>query len=437
MISEHLLGWITLLIIIGITFSIVNKNPKTINFLFVALFLRSICVIVDQYVFPLPGSSMDAWTFEQFAFDFSQKYGLDVVHQLLDGDSYFLSKIISILYTLIDRSSFMAKMFSVGFGTAAVFLIYHLTLILWGTHAASKAGWFAAFFPSLVLYSAIIMREIYVVFFLTYALIGCVNFIDKRKVIYFIKLFFGFFIAALFHGPLIFGFFIFLIYLIFKILKENNYFLNYKERNMFAFLLIPVFLIPFVTFFLGYYSIPKIGNINDVGESKTILIKNIGGKMVKIIPEDQTKLLTDFESRIIWKMNKARTQCHFAVCAASYPEWTVPKNIEELSYLIPVRMFYLLYAPFPWDIKRTTHLLGLLDAIFYIYLSFCILRNRKSLYKNPQTLFLLIILIMYIGAYSLGVGNFGTGIRHRLKFIGILIAIAAPTILRIKFSKIK
>ena len=44
---------------------------------------------------------------------------------------------------------------------------------------------------------------------------------------------------------------------------------------------------------------------------------------------------------------------------------------------------------------------------------------------------------MYVFAYSFGVGNFGTGIRHRLKFIGILIAIAAPKIARIKFSKIK
>jgi hypothetical protein len=437
MISEHLLGWITLLIIILIIFLIVNKNPKTINFLFVALVLRSICVIVDQYIFPLPGNSMDAWTFEQFAFNFSQKDGLDVVHQLLDGDSYFLSKIISIFYTLIDRSSFMAKMFSVGFGTAAVFLIYHLTLILWGTHAASKAGWFAAFFPSLVLYSAIIMREIYVVFFLTYALIGCVNFIDKRKVIYFIKLFFGFFIAALFHGPLILGFFIFLIYFFVKILMENNYFLNYKIKNIYDFLLLPLILIPFIAYFLGYYTIPKIGNIKDIGESKTKIIKIVDGKIIEIIPKNQKELLTSFEKRIIWKMNKARTQCHFAVCAASYPEWTVPKKIEELSYLIPVRFFYLLYAPFPWDIKRAIHLVGLFDAFFYIYLSFCILRNRKSFYKNPQILFLITVLIAYIILYSLGVGNFGTGMRHRLKFIGILIAIAAPTILRIKFSKIK
>ena len=70
-------------------------------------------------------------------------------------------------------------------------------------------------------------------------------------------------------------------------------------------------------------------------------------------------------------------------------------------------------------------------------LSFCILRNRKVLYKNPQSRFLIMILIMFLTIYSFGVGNFGTSIRHRFKFIGIFIAIAAPLITRIKLKKIK
>ena len=96
-------------------------------------------------------------------------------------------------------------------------------------------------------------------------------------------------------------------------------------------------------------------------------------------------------------------------------------------------MFYFLYAPFPWDIKSPKHLIGLFDAIFYIYLSICVFRNRKNLYENPKTRFLIFILISYIFVYSFGVGNFGTGIRHRLKFLVILIAIAAPKLKKIKF----
>ena len=422
MISEHLLGWLTLLVVILVITLIARKHPKTSNFIFVALILRSLAVIFDEYFFSLPGSSMDAWTFEQFAFRYSENYGLDIFSQILKGDSYFLSRIISIFYTLLDRSPMMAKMFSVGFGTATVFLIYRLTLILWGSRTALKVGWFTTFFPTLILYSAIIMREVYVIFFLTYALISCVNFIDKYKFIYFLKSFFGFFVTALFHGPMILGFFVFLIYVFFLILKKNNYFIRFKKKNIYFIFLLPLILIPIVTFFLGYYEIPKIGHFNNIGDLKT---------------EDQ-KEVSSLKDRLLWKMDKAQKQCAtWKVCKASYPSWVVPKDVGDMIFLAPVRMFYFLYSPFPWDIKKPSHLIGLVESIFYIYLSICIFRNRKTLFENPQTRFLIVILIMYIFVFSFGVGNFGASIRHRLKFFGILMAIAAPTIARIKLSKIK
>ena len=65
----------------------------------------------------------------------------------------------SLFYTLLDRSPMMAKMFSVGFGTITVFLIYRLAFIIWGSRSALKAAWFATFFPTLILYSAMIIPQ--------------------------------------------------------------------------------------------------------------------------------------------------------------------------------------------------------------------------------------------------------------------------------------
>ncbi|MDA7474244.1 hypothetical protein N8952_01850, partial [Candidatus Pelagibacter ubique] len=332
-----------------------------------------------------------------------------------------LSKIISILYTITEtRSPMMANMISVGVGTATVQLIYRLSFILWGNRVALKAAWFATFFPSLVLYSAIMMREIYVAFFTTYALIWCVNFIDKKKFIYLIKSFFGFFGAALFHGPMILGFFIFLTYIFFRLLKENNYFIRFKKKNIYQLFILPLFLLPIVTYLMGYYSIPKLGNIKNFGDLKS---------------ENQSKV-SNMKDRLIWKINKATRSTSDTSFGSQFPSWTIPENTAELVYLTPIRIVYFLYAPFPWDIKRPVHLMGLFDVIFYLYLSICILRNRKILLENPKTRFLIIILALYVTIYSFGVGNFGTSIRHRVKFIEILIAIAAPLIIRIKFSKI-
>ena len=421
MIYENLLGLLTLLVIVLITSLIVKKDPKTINFLFVALFIRLFFVILDQYFLTLPDSGGDAENFEKRAVRYSQEYGLSVVFTIFSQDSFFISRLISVSYTLLDRSELMAKMFSVGIGTGAVFLIYRLSLILWGSRTALKAAWFATLFPSFILYSCLILREVYVVFFLIYALIGCVNFIDKSKFIYFLKSFVGFFIASLFHGPMILGFFIFIIYISYRILRQNNFFIRFKKNKIYLIFLLPIILLPIITYFMGYYSIPKIGNISNFGNVK----------------EKDKIALQKVEDRLIWKIDTATRSSGDSDTGAGYPSWTVPTNLIEIVYLAPIRMAYFLYSPFPWDIKRLVHFVGFFDVFFYLYLSFCIIRNRKILYENPQTRFLIMILLIYIFIYSFGVGNFGTGIRHRLKFIGIFIAIAAPAIIRIKLTKIK
>ena len=45
--------------------------------------------------------------------------------------------------------------------------------------------------------------------------------------------------------------------------------------------------------------------------------------------------------------------------------------------------------------------------------------------------------MVYIIVFAIGVGNFGTGIRHRSKFAMILILLAAPLIKNFIFKKKK
>jgi hypothetical protein len=237
MILQDLLGWFTLFVIFVVTFLLVKKNKKIANFILTALIIRTFFVILDEYYVTLPGSSSDAFVFESKANYFSEVYGIKIIFELFTQDSFNLSRFISIFYTLLDRSDFMAKMISVGFGLGTVFLIYRFTFILWGSHAANTAGWLATFFPSLILYSCLILREIYVCFFLTLALIGCINFIKKKKKIDLINLSISFFLASLFHGPMIIGLFIFYIFIFIKILKENNFFIRFKKKIFFIFFL--------------------------------------------------------------------------------------------------------------------------------------------------------------------------------------------------------
>jgi len=120
---------------------------------------------------------------------------------------------------------------------------------------------------------------------------------------------------------------------------------------------------------------------------------------------------------------------------ASFPEWTIINSPIELIYKSPIRAIYFIFSPFPWEIKKIQHLIGIFDSILYFYLSILIFRNRAVIWKDKALRYILIILVFYILAFGIGVGNFGTAIRHRSKFVIMIILLAGPLIKRLIFYK--
>jgi len=58
-------------------------------------------------------------------------------------------------------------------------------------------------------------------------------------------------------------------------------------------------------------------------------------------------------------------------------------------------------------------------------------RNRKSIWADRASRTIVLILGAYLVVFGLAIGNFGTGIRHRAKFVAALIVLAAPLIPRL------
>ena len=61
------------------------------------------------------------------------------------------------------------------------------------------------------------------------------------------------------------------------------------------------------------------------------------------------------------------------------------------------------------------------------------IKNFKSIWSDQTLRIILIILASYLIFYGLATGNFGTGLRHRTKFIIISILMVAPWIPRLVF----
>ena len=397
----ELLGFIAIGIVSLITLYIALRCPEISTILLVGLLIRIFVILIGHFIITLPDSTADASGFEAMAWELSQKGFFNVLGNFTGPHPKFISWLIAVPYSLFGRSILMAQSLSLLFGMGSIFLGWLLAKKIWDNYIAKKVGWTIALFPSLVLYSALILREAYIVFFIIVALYGVVSWLKTENIKSFIIAMIGFIGSIYFHGAMIVGAIIFLLILgktsFKKILKS---FLKFRIK-----LNILVIFIVFITISLLYLSnkinVPYLGNFKNSTD-----IVNLQAK---------TK-------------NATRG-------TASWPEWTKINSPIELVYKAPVRSLYLVFAPFPWDVSHSRHLIGMFDAFLYMYLSFLILMNIKVIWKDPVLKTILIILLSYLFVFGIGVGNFGTGIRHRSKFVVMFILLAGPLLRKIKFFK--
>ena len=396
-----LLGLTSIAIVSLVTLLLSIRWPEVSKILFVALIVRLIFLLIGHYITPLPDSTADASTFENVAAKMSEKGFYYVLDQFRGPDPRFISWLIAILYSLLDRSMLMAKCISLLFGIGSVLLCWLLAIKIWNKNIANKVGWLTALFPSLVLYSVLTLREAYIVFFILVALFGVVTWVKTESLKSIIIAIMGFVSATFFHGGMFVGAIVFLGFV--GITSLKNFFkliINYRISIKFL-----IFL-SFFTISTGFYlsnkiSVPYLGSFENSIDIQNLLTK------------------TDVATRGV----------------ASWPRWTVIQTPIEFFYKSPIRSLYVLYSPFPWDILKPKHLIGMFDAFLYMYLSILIFKNRKYIWKDKVLRIILIMLLSYIFVFGIGVGNFGTGIRHRSKFIVMFILLAAPYLKKFIFLK--
>ncbi len=397
------LGYIAIALLSLFSVFLALKYPPISKIIIFALIIRFIFLIINNNIFFLPDGDMDSLNFERRAWDWSQGGFINVFNHYKGPDTYFLSFLIAIPYSLFGRSILMAHSFSIFFGIASVFLGWLAAKKLWDHRTAIKVGWMIAIFPSLVSYSVLTMREVYITFFLLLAFYGIINWVRQRSYNSIILTVFGFVSATFFHGASIIGLFIFFLILFLDGFKESFKLLLVNRINFKFLVVISLSSVILITYVTNNISIPYLGNFQEMGNTE---------KLENVI--------------------NFRTKGD-----AAYPEWTrINSNVEYL-YKLPIRSIYFLFSPFPWDVKKISHLVGLFDSLLYIALAFLIFLNRKAILKDPTLKIILLILICYFIIFGVGVSNFGTGIRHRSKFLIELILLAGPLIPKLNFSKIK
>lgn len=400
------LAGLVALSLVGLCTIITASRWRAVAVILISAFgIRLMAVLFQSYIGGLPDSSGDAVAFEHTAWEWGRHGIKNAAQQFTGPHSYFHSWLISLLYALFGRSPVMAQSFSLWFGMGTVFLGWYLARSLWGDATARKAGWLLAFFPTLVLYSALIMREAFIWFFLLVALFGVARWARRGGLNGMALALFGFTGATFFHGAMVVGAIGFLGLVALKALRQSLAGLFRYRLNPTSMLVGLIAIGALGLYAMGFFSVPKLGSFEKA---------------------------TDFNW--IAERIEQRTKGSGGEQGAAYPQWTVPSSPAELVYKAPARALYFAFSPFPWDVSSPRHLIGLLDGLLYVYLAYLMFRNRRVVWRDPALGAFTVILISYFLVFGLAIGNFGTSIRHRSKFLAVLVVLVAPRLPRLRLT---
>ena len=399
--GTDLVGLFSLIFVTLITFCFSRYFKPLTTILFVALCVRLVTIYLGAYLIVLPDAMGDAEIFELKAWEYAQDGFLGVFDNIeTDKGSFLISWILALFYSLAGRSEMMGISLSLLFSMGSVLLGSRVANKIWDEKISIKVGWILALYPTLVLYSTLILREAYIYFFLSVALYSIVSWSKGGGFKAIIITFISFSLLTFFHGGMIIGCFIFIIILGLFYIIEVAKSLNFLKISINSLIILSLLIIVII-YLVSLESIPKLGSFKSMFDMEAL---------VEEIP--------------LRNINRA-----------AYPEWTIPQTAFELIYKAPIRIIHFIFSPFPWDIKKISHILGFFDGAFHIILFILIIINFKSIWSNRTLRIIFIIYVSYILVFGMGTGNFGTGIRHRTKFMMLAILIVAPWIPKFVFNK--
>lgn len=384
---EESIGFVSFLGILIITVIIGAKNPSIKVALIIAFIVRFTLALIQFYVFPLPDSTEDAVAFERVAWDMASQGNLT---QTFTFGARFYSWIISIFYSLFGiRSPLFMQSLNVLLGILIVFNVYKITKILYNDErVSSTAALITSIYPTLALYSAITLREAFFSYFASAGIIFFVKWLNNNNISTFLLAIILFLLSSLFHTA---GFFLIisalfvLLFEVFKILKKMKVPLKRITLVFFGIIVISFMLATGV----GINKIIGLLNAEDPGEA---LIT--------------TQLVAQ----------RGRT---------AFPAFLTQNSLIGTILVLPIRFLYFVFSPFIWDVSAIADIFGLIDALILIVLFWNMFKLRKYDHNKDMVKIMTFFLILTLLATSLGVSNVGTAIRHRAKFVPIIISLSS------------
>jgi len=361
--------------------------------LLVALGSRVLVALYHRFIATVPLGGADAETFERRAWEWAQSGCGNLGEHLNLGGSYVHTWLIANVYACTDRLPLVFQLVNVGLGVATVYLVARIAEELWDREAAARAAWIAALYPLFIIYSAIPLREVWFTAFFLLSVLWVVRWIRTWRLLYLMGSVGVMLLAAVVHGSAIFA----------------------------------LGAVGLVVMGWGGWELVRGACTGHVKAGIFVGALMLGGSaVVGIIAFGDARFssigkvgaLTERADALDERAERARG-------GSAFPGYLVPSNDLEIFVLTPVRMANVLFGPPPWEVRIPRHALGALDGLFYLVVIILLMRYRALWWKKKEFRILLVLFLFVSVILAWGVNNYGTGMRHRAKFLGMLIAMAA------------
>lgn len=341
------------------------------------LFLAWDAYARDIYIFPNSGSDTKLY----WANAFLVAQDLSYLGESLRGGMF--SKIMGVVFNMIGPQGLFGQYINLLFGLSVVVIIYNsLSLLKIKSSTTKTIVILAAFFPNSLVMSVVFLREITPTFFVAWSLLYFLRWYrlghTRNMVLSLLMLAF----ASIFHSGVI-GIFVGYAFMFLFYKRERNTF-SFSGHTILSFIILAS-IVYLATVQYSELLFGKFTGVEDVDDVLETTNRRLGG----------SAYLTGLEIN----------------------------NPIQLVLYGPIRAFYFLTSPLPWNWRSGMDIFTFLsDSMLYLFTMYYFIRNRKLFGERGPLITGLVLALIGVGlVFGIGVANTGTAIRHRQKFIPLFL----------------
>lgn len=259
--------------------------------------------------------------------------------------------------------------------------VYYIARELFGATVAARSAQFAAFFPSLVLWSSVNIRDVWVIFLILFVSWHSLRIVKGRSILALFSVGIGIYAITFFRDYLFF-----------------------------------VVALPPVVAFL-------IGTRGNLGRNFVFAMLAAVGVLYLIERGAGAGAVPHMSLESLSQVRQDMAQG----AGSAYQQDVDISTPGRALLFLPVGVAYFLFSPFPWQMTSLLKLFSLPEMLLMYYLTPSIVRGIAHTIRHHfrESLQVLLLTALLTVSYALGEGNVGTLYRHRAQAILFYLMFAA------------